>query len=636
MSHIRSVFTICLLIVIAAIVPTTQAQVATPKAIISGSSAIWQSAALGAYNSGNCVAGLIKPCFHYTSKVFQVNDRRETLNARGGAIKSDVNTIWIVWDSHTTTAGAAPNFFAYIKVDSVVGDRCYYAQPRCDVTTSPIGTAWPAPANAITVWPDSSVDGTPPTNLQNLFTALTGPKASAAATDIRAEDGMWAICRANSNYTGGTPDQGMAGLGYNPNNSAGVCPPNVGAATPTNELDGGDISDASGATAHILAFNVTPGGKDPFTGTTIVTGTTVPTGAAPIVFVAHVGIGSDPLATVTSVTDTQLQSLFHNTGAGCDGTTLGGSAGNIDVWLREPLSGTYNTTDSNIFSYPDLSGASMEAFLNVTSAGGNPLNQACPAGGGNRKRGVGTSHVIDTGTVTDTTNDSIAFTFFGYGNVKAASDTKCTPGVCRYLKLNGIDPIFHKYWSSGDPAPADPGQPHTTTGQIPSAADNAGITGCSGGLPCREDQIWKGGLSFPNLRSGQYSAWSVLRLISDGTTLANVKNLVASSQLYAAINTPDFVPIVTVAANSTTGFPGDPGLQLLRSHSVQHDNAGTVLGAGTAVDDATTGDVGSDMGGCIEHFLPGVTANQIKESDAILGLIHTTPGTECSFAPTSH
>jgi len=637
MSHIRSVFAICLLIAIAAIVPTTQAQVATPKAIISGSSAIWQSAALGAYNSGNCVAGLVKPCFHYTNKVFQVNDRRETLNSRGGAIKSDVNTIWIVWDSHTTTAGAAPNFFAYIKVDSVVGDRCYYAQPRCDVTTSPIGAAFPAPTNQISVWPDGSLDTTPPTNLQNLLIAATGPKVSAAATDIRAEDGMWAICRANSNYTGGTPDQAMAGLGYNSNNSAGVCPPNVGAATPTSQLDGGDITDASGSTAHILAFNVTPGGKDPFTGTTIVTGTTVPTGAAPIVFIAHVGIGGDPLASVTGVTDTQLQALFQNTGAGCDGTTLGGSAGNIDVWLREPLSGTYNTTDSNVFSYANLSGTSMEAFLNVTSTGGNPLNQTCPAGGGNRIRGIGTSHVIDSGTVTDSTNDSIAFTFFGYGNVKAASDTSCSAhtGTCRYLKLNGIDPIFHKYWNAGDPAPVDPGQPHAATGEIPSASDNSGITGCSTGLPCREDQIWKGGLSFPNLRSGQYSAWSVLRMISDGTTLANVKNLAAASQLYAAINTPDYVPVVSIAANSTTGFPGDPGLQLLRSHYQQKDNAGVSLG-NAPVNDSTTGDVGGDMGGCIEHFLPGVTANEIKESDSITGLIHTTTGTECSFASTSH
>jgi hypothetical protein len=244
--------------------------------------------------------------------------------------------------------------------------------------------------------------------------------------------------------------------------------------------------------------------------------------------------------------------------------------------------------------------------------------------------------VIDTGAVTDTTNDSIAYTFAGWGNWKAASDQgTCTAGNgCRYLKLNGVDGIFHKYWKSGDPAPVDPGQPHTTTGQVP-AQDNLPATQCPSGFPCREDQIWKGGLSYPNLRSGQYSAWSVLRMVSDGVALANVKNLILASQAYSAVNTPDFVPIVAVLANSSTGFGGDPGLQLLRSHYQQVDNAGVAIG-NAPVDDAVTGDVGGDVGGCIEHFTPGATANQVKESDSITGLVHNAPGNECVFAPTTH
>ena len=623
MSHIRQVFAICLLIAVAAIVPTAQAQVATAKAIIAGSSAIWQSAALGAYNSGNCMAGLIKPCFHYTSSNgFQTNDTRPTFKT--GTTAVDVNSIWIVWDSHTTTAGAAPNFVAYIKVDSVVGDRCYYGQPRCNVNTG--GGAFPAAANSIKVWPDGSTDQTPTLNIQALFTAATGPLVSAAATDVRAEDGMFAMCRANSAKPSPLNGQ-MKGLGYNANNSSGVCPTTLDLA----HLSGGDVTDLTGSTAHILAFNVS--GTDPYSGKTIVAGTTVPTGAAPIVPIAHVGVNG-ALNSVTNVTDAQLQALFANTGAGCDGTTLGGTAGNIDAWLREPLSGTYNTTEYNIFIYPDFSGTSQEGFLDPASSGGNPLSQTCPAGGGKRIRGIGTSHVIDKGTVVDTTNDSIAYAFFSYGNVKAASDTSCTPGSCRYLTLNGVDGIFHKYVSTAGGTALDPGQPNTLVGQIPSAADTP-LTGCNHALPCREDQIWKGGLSFPNLRNGQYRAWSVLRMISDGVALANVKNLVTASQAYAAVNTPDFVPVVVIAANTTTGFGGDPGLQLLRSHYQQVDNAGALLGK-APVNDSTTGDVGGDVAGCIEHFLPGTTANPIKESDSTTGLIQTAQGNECSFAPTSH
>lgn len=624
MLRMKSVFAVSLLAAIAGVVPQASAQVATAKAIIAGSSAIWQSAALGAYNNGNCVAGLVKPCFHYTShNGFQVNDTRPT--KKGGTTASDVNSIWIVWDSHTTTAGAAPNYFAYIKVDSVVGDRCYYGQPRCNVNTG--GGAFPTAANAITVWPDGSSDSTPPTNIQNAFIASTGPLVSAAATDIRAEDGQFAMCRANSAAPSPLNGQ-MQGLGYNSNNAAGVCPTTLNLAN----LGAPDITDTQGSSAHILAFNVT--GTDPYSGSKIVAGTTVPAGAAPIIPIAHVGIGSDPLANVTDVSDSQLQALLANTGAGCDGTTLGGASGAIDLWLREPLSGTYNTTEYNIFIYPDFSGTSQEGFLNPGSSGGNPLNQACPAGGGNRIRGVGTSHVIDTGTVTDTTRDSIAYTFFSYGNVSKAADAKCTPGVCRYLKLNGIDGIFHKYVATAGGTAIDPGQPNTTVGQIPSSADTP-ATGCANKFPCREDQIWKGGLSFPNLRSGQYRAWSVLRLISDGTALANVKNLVAASQAYAATSTPDFVPVVAVAANSSTGFAGDPGLQLLRSHYQQVDNAGAKIG-NAPVNDASTGDVGGDVAGCIEHFTPGATGNPLKESDSTTGLIHSAPDTECSFAPTSH
>jgi hypothetical protein len=622
MSRIRMTFAICLVIAIAAVVPTAQAQTATAKAIIAGSSAIWQSAALGAYNSGNCVAGMVKPCFHYTSSNgFQTNDTRPT--KKGGTTASDVNSIWIVWDSHTTTAGASPNFFAYLKVDSVVGDRCYYAQPRCNVNTG--GAAFPAAANSIGVWPDGSSDAMPPTNIQNLFTATTGPLVSAAATDVRPEDGLFAMCRANSAAPATLTNQ-MKGLGYNTNNASGVCAPATGGTLA--KLEGTSVSDLTGSTAHVLAFAVS--GTDPFSGTAVVAGTTVPAGAAPIVFVDHVLATGNPLDGVTGVTDQQLQALFKNTGTGCNGTTLGGHAGDIDVWLREPLSGTYNTTEYNVFSYPDFSGTSQEAYLKPASSGGNPLSQTCPAGGGDRIRGVGTSHVIDKGTVIDTTHDSIAYTFFSYGNVKAASDTSCTPGICHYLKLDGVDPIFHKYVSTAGGAALDPGQPHTDYGQVPSAAD----TPC-GSFPCLESKIWKGGLSFPNLRSGQYRAWSILRLVSDGTTLTNVRNLVAASQVYAATTTPDFVPVVAVPANAALGFDGDPGLQLLRSHYQQVDNAGTKLGP-APVDDSATGDKGGDVAGCIEHSLPGTTADEIEESDAVTGLIHNAVGNECSSAPTAH
>jgi len=632
MSRIRIVSAVCLLFMLAAIVPAAQAQVATVKAVIAGSSALWQSMALAAYNwktgdtnGGSCIAGFVKPCFHYTSSTFQVTDTRPTLI--GGTSKIDVNSIWIVWDSHTTTAGLAPNVVAYIKVDSVVGDRCYFGHPRCNLEVQG-GGAFPAPSGLITVWPDGSADQTPPTNVKTLFTSGS-LLVSAAATDVRPEDGAFAMCRANSNLPSGGINDTMRGLGYNTNNAAGTCPTTNDLIHLVAQVAGGDVSDPSGSTAHILAFNVN--GTDPFSGTAIPTPTTVPAGAAPIVFIAHSLAAGSPLSGVTGVTDGQLQNLLKSTGSGCDGTTVGGTAGAVDMFLREPLSGTYNTTEFNAYIYPDFSGISQEAGVNPATSGYDPLNTTCQNGTGKEIRGVGTSHVIDHGMVVDTTDDSIAYTFAGWGNWKAASDTTCSGNSCHYLTLNGIDPIFHIQWSAGNPS-HDPGQPTGFAGEIPSAGD----TPC-GSFPCQESQIWSGGLSFPNLRSGQYTAWSVLRLVSDSVALATVKGLVLASQTYAAINTPDFVPVVAVAAipSSTPPFKGDPGLQLLRSHYQQFDNSGATIGLGP-INDSTTGDRGGDVGGCIEHFTPGITPDEIAESDSTTGLIHDAPGNGCTFALTSH
>ena len=109
----------------------------------------------------------------------------------------------------------------------------------------------------------------------------------------------------------------------------------------------------------------------------------------------------------------------------------------------------------------------------------------------------------------------------------------------------------------------------------------------------------------------------------------------AASQVYAAISTPDYAPAVAITANSSTGFPGDPGLQLLRSHYQQVDNAGTAIGP-SPINDSTNGDAGADLGGCILHAVPGTTSNAVKETDSVTGLIQNTPGTECNFAPSSH
>ena len=450
---------------------------------------MWQSMALAAYKSGSCVSGGTAPCFHYTAKNFNLTDTRPTV--LGGAAATDQGNIWIVWDSNAT----AINVWAYIRVDSGVGDRCYYAQPHCNVNIS----TFPAPGNLITstIWGDNSSDTTPPAAVSALFTSGT-LLVNAAATDIRPEDALFATCRANSKLGGGT--DGVAGLGYGVN-SSGVCPKFGNALA---NLVGSDILSAypaSTSTAHVLAFGLT--GKDPFTGTTIPIATTQAVGAAPIIFITQ---RTGALATVTNATDAELQQVFS--GANCNASEFGVASSNIQVYLREPLSGTMNTTEYTVFRYPNFSGKSQEAGVNAV----NPLSSPC-ASGGSRYRAVGTGEEVNSvqNSVTNHGTDGIGYTFFSYGNVSGIANS----ASYGYLTLNGVDGIFHRYGST-----IDPGQP-SIAGALPSAA-NLPAT-CAGGLgnfPCAENKIWSGNLSFPNLRNGSYRAWSTLRIVSNGTALA--------------------------------------------------------------------------------------------------------------------
>jgi hypothetical protein len=575
MTRVKTFFAALIVAAIVGIVPSAQAQ--TVKVVLAGSSAQWQTIALGAYNAGKCVTGGTAPCFHYTNSSFNLNDTRPT--TKGGTTATDSGKVWIVWDSAATT-----NIWAFISVDSGVGNRCYFAQPHCNISV----TTFPTPGNLIAsnLWGDNSSDSTPSTAVQNLFTAGT-LLVNASATDIRPEDSLFSTCRSNSKLGGGT--DGLAGLGYGAN-ASGVCA-KFGATLA--DLQGSDILSGypgSTSTAHVLAFAIS--GKDPFTGTAVPVSTTVSVGATPVVFITQ---RSGALATVQNATDEELQSVFS--GANCNADAFGAPSGAISVYLREPLSGTMNTTEYSVFRYWPITGASQETGV----AAQNPLSNACTSGGGSRYRAIGTGEEVKSVLNSNTNHgsDGIGYAFFSYGNVSSIANNT----AYGYLTLNGIDPIFHKYGASPT---IDPGQP-TTAGTLPAAANLPST--CSGAFPCPEGDIWSGHLSFPNLRNGSYRAWSQLRAVSNGTTLSLLETLITGSQTYVVNSTPDFVPAVKVGAT-------DPGLPLLRSHYTQEGVAPVNLG--------TTGDKGGDAGGCIL-----TTTGTVATSDTTTKLAQVQPGSAC-------
>jgi hypothetical protein len=569
MSNLKSIFAVLLLTAIVSVVP---AHAAAPqlKVVIAGSSAMWQTLALGAYNASSCVTGGTKPCHHYTGKSFNLTDSRPTL--KGGTAATDQGNLWIVWDSNTTTI----HVWAYVKVDSVVGTRCYFAQPRCTVSLP----AFPAPSNLITpntLWGDNTADTAPPAAVAALFTG-TGSAITVAATDIRPEDGLYATCRANSLQGGGRDHLDGLGWGTNP---SGTCP---GSGALLTRLQGGDIvSGLPGSTssAHVLAFNTS--GTDPFSGTAIPAPTTVSVGAAPVVFLTS-RTGA-PMASVTNASDAQLKTVFS--GNNCNASALGAASASIQAYLREPLSGTMNTTEYTVFRYPNANGSSQETGVNANKLS----NNACTAGGGGRTRVIGTGEAVKgvQNSNTNFTMDGIAYAFFSYGNVSSIA----SQAGFGYLQLNGVDGIFASY------AGGDPGEPGG--GTIPGVANLP--ASCAGAFPCPESAIWTGHQSFPHLRDGSYRAWSTLRLVSNGTALTNARQLVSKSNLFVVQDEPDYVPFSAVISGTTVL---DPGLLKQRSHY------------GPGAHNTGTAEKGRDAGGCIQ-----------AKGSSVINQVQTNPGSAC-------
>ena len=585
MSRMKLIFAMLVLAAFAGIVPLVQAAT-TVEVTIAGSSAMWQTLALGAYSLAGAGGG------HWTSNGNLVNltDTRVGTNV-------DAGNIWIVWNAGATKV------WSFTKVDSVVGDRCYFAQPQCSVS-APLANLEGNGSNEIssTLWGDGSSDQALPSNVQALFT--TGTSVTVAATDIRPEDAAFAVCRVNSilgagGYSNGAGD-GLDGLGYNSVNASGVCPAN-GLGVSSGAYAGTPIKSGypgSTAAANVLSFNIS--GKDPISGTSIPKFSVVEVGATPIVFITE---RASKLATLTNATPQQLQQVFsgNNCDAGAFALTSGGLpvTGGINAFLRESLSGTMNTTEATVFRHPEVyTGTGSGAILGVsqeTNVGtNNPLagqSGTCTSSDnlGARYRAIGTGEEVksvqNSSAKFANALDGIGYTFFSYGNVGSiANNTNYG-----YITLNNIDPIFASYGpQSSTGLGYDPGQP-ATAGTLPGAANLP----CNGSFPCPENQIWAGGLSFPNLRNGTYPAWSIVRLVSNGTPLTNAKALVKSSQAFVVTSVPDYVPFT----KTTAGGIADPGLLLVRSHYQQYDGADTLLGA-TPVNSGT-GEAGGDMGGTI-------------------------------------
>lgn len=626
-----NVFVAALLVAaIAVFAPSQSSAVVTSVArvAITGSSGVWQAMGLGTFNTSNqgcptAVQAVHPPCYHYTDNTkFNLVDTRPN-GYTGGSPITDTSDIWIIWDSPST---GQRNVWYYIKPDTIIANKCYWANPRCKVY-APSGYVWSTVGQKISIglW---GADTVPPVDVQNLF--LSGSTVNTLISELRPEDALFEQCRVNSALGNGTKTtasgqgDGLDGLGYNANNPSGTCPSYVagGSAAQLAALVGSQIksgiNDGSGhystAASNVAAFNIS--GHDPFTNATVAAAKEYNIGVFPIVFVfsnkTHAFDG------VTDATDAQLQTIFS--GANCNTSVFTGATtpGPLNVWLREPLSGTMTTVELNTFrrqleTTPAWATAGNGTGVNLGSSASqetgvgaaNPLSlQNC--GGtaplGARTRAIGTGEEINGATISSVsyggvqysgagsgpyTNDGIGYMFWSFGNASKLVGTNYG-----FLSLDGEDPLGITGYSPGGILP--------TTITFP--ASEASIPGWLVGTTLN---------SYPNLRAGKYTDWTNVRMFTSAGT--NGADLV-STLFQTVVNTaPDFIP-----AEATTDSSGnvDPGVQIWHTRFQQRDANGNALGGaptnGTFTGFAngcnpknTDADKGGEAGGCTISTING-------------------------------
>jgi hypothetical protein len=603
MKKLQSLFATLVAAASIAVVPAANAQ--TVHFVGAGSSAQYLTSALAAdqiaYNNitshntgGTCT-------FHYTANsAANLLDLRDTL----GRIVPEKGNLWVVWvatqDGGTcaTSVGntGVTHIWLDISVDSTVGVRTFLLTQR-DGTPgayAQIITPPAAPANNVAqlLWTDNNADVALPSTVYNAIgtsSAGTGDvQVNAGQTDIRAEDALAATVRSISALNTTT----WAGLGY------------VG---PTGNI-GAPISSAqpgSTSTANPVKFALK--GNDPISAKPVRSYVTTPLGAAPIVFAMNNGgtyntslldLNSGINGMGTAGSGYALAKLFDGT-TSCDTSNAAfhggdGLATPLVLFLREPLSGTMNTTEYSLFRTTGNTKDSQEVgIINPTRAPYNPLNLAC-TGDGSRQRAIGTGEVVKGasggGGILNTAH-SMGYFFFSWGNIAKIKGSV----TYQYFTIDGVDPIG----ATTVPGPNAQNLPNCTT------------TNCASSL-------WSGGLSYPNLRNGTYKAWSVYRWLTPSGDVDpyGPAAVAQSAQDLVDSSVADFVPFAT-STNSD-------GLEVYHSHFTQSATTGNNGPATTP----NTLDGGNTLGGV-------GTAPQIEaggdEGGVILGYdfgtVNTAAGT---------
>jgi hypothetical protein len=504
---------------------------------ISGSSAIWLE--LGQ------ASALTQPCVWD-----DLNEGKDATltDTRPSPSKTDTGHLWITWTTAGGSCGAPDSGYSvniFVNADSTIGNRCYLASPRCLLTLSSTDSyAGDCVVDATGATCETTLPGFMVT-LINTAQSSTGVSMNGAATDIRPEDAAFATERALT-PCGNVVSGQYLGLGYQTSGS-----PTTGIGT---TITGSSFQGSgTGGTFNVLAFNLT--GRDP-----ILTSNTLPAfptiievGAVPIVVFVNPhnasGFGSLQISNVDSgVLAGYLDGSFRSTSDMIPGNvSTAGSPAN--VFVREPLSGTYNTMEYNIVntlgnqSSQDVGvwakavngtnpAGGGDPFYDCTATGGfvaeNPLADIDPNSTAERARAIGTGNMVKAVTAETTTAsyDNLGYAFWSVANFAPGSFSPVLASNAKYLTVDGIDPL-RDTWVDGL-------IPQTSNGLVSD-------------------------VTLSHVRDGSYPIWSFLRVYGDNDpALQTLVNSAYAFELGLGLpSQPDFIPV----SSSTVGAMG-----LVRSH----------------------------------------------------------------------
>ena len=429
------------------------------------------------------------------------------IDGRSSSIPVETGNIWVVWNNAVTTV------CAYFAIDATVGAQLYFASPRAtlSIPSSEVG------ANGQNLIP--TLTDTPLS--QAVYNALNGTTFNAVILDGRPEDALFAETRA------------LAALDTVHYNGLGYGPGPIGIPI-----------QSTFSTSEVTPVAFALGGPDPITGQTVPGWTATRLGAGPeIIFVNTGNTGST--GDFSNVAAFQNVNRFELTLA-LNGSlpytrdlspTSGLDAQPLNVVLRDPLAGAYNTLEFCIPRSVEIN-STQELGVNPTAAGANPLNLTS-AGGGWRKRSLSSSEMVSQ-VGNNSNGNSLGYTFWSTGNFASVV------GNTRYLTVDGVDPLFPSY----------------AGGSFPTCT-----------APC------PGIVTFTNVINGSYPIWSIYRVVTATKVPAGVSAVISAAQTQASTTIPDFVPINQ--------------LHVFRSH---YNLAGRLGSNGLATG---TKESGGDVGGAV-------------------------------------